>query len=599
MARKKLIIQLFPSYAIILLFAVVAVAFTAFTIISEQYWDEKVSDLESRAELLLDQAQQGLQSKNYTAIDSLFDRIGKRAKTRLTLILTDGKVIADSEKDPQLMDNHKDRPEIITALEGKIGSSRRYSFTTKMDQLYVAVPVYSAGRLYGVFRVSVPVPFIDSALEAIRDRLVLVVIILGMLMTFVAYFVSRRIARPVELITRGVEQFAHGHLDYRLKEPNSTELGRLTDALNEMARQLSEKIATISAQKNERQAILESMVEGVLAVDMNDRLLNLNKAAADFFNLDEQESIGKPVQELIRNAEMHTLISKTLHADQPVESEIIVRNEQEYFLQLHGSTLRGAGNSVIGALIVLNNVTRLRRLENIRKDFVANVSHEIRTPLTSIKGFAETLLDDEYGDPEEVKQFIQIIARQANRLNAIIEDLLTLARLEQSEDRSAVEFKNSSITDLLNNSLELCRPAAQQKQITVKVESNESLQAPINAALLEQALVNLIDNAIKYSPDSSVITLSATREQNDVLIRVSDQGVGIEQQHLSRLFERFYRVDKARSREVGGTGLGLAIVKHIAQVHNGTVSVESTPGKGSTFTIRISAIPAAAEQSDN
>jgi two-component system phosphate regulon sensor histidine kinase PhoR len=264
-----------------------------------------------------------------------------------------------------------------------------------------------------------------------------------------------------------------------------------------------------------------------------------------------------------------------------------VRNGGERFLQAHGTILHDAEDRGIGALVVLNDVTRIRKLESVRREFVANVAHEIRTPVTSIKGFVETLLDGALENPKNAEHFLNIIGRQAERLNAIIEDLLSLSRIEQETESAEIALKEGRIIDVLQAAVQLCEKKAAGKKIAVRLACEEDVSAKINPPLLEQALVNLIDNAINYSGRGSPVHVEAARGDTEIIIGVRDQGCGIAKQHLPRLFERFYRVDKARSRKLGGTGLGLAIVKHITQAHGGNVTVESTPGEGSTFRIHL------------
>jgi two-component system phosphate regulon sensor histidine kinase PhoR len=274
-----------------------------------------------------------------------------------------------------------------------------------------------------------------------------------------------------------------------------------------------------------------------------------------------------------------------LQEQEPVEGEIILLEGDRRFLQAKGSALRGVEGDTIGAVIVLDDMTNLKRLENVRREFVANVSHELKTPVTSIKGFVETLQEGAIKKPEEAERFLDIISRQADRLNSIIEDLLLLSRIEQSGEKKEVEFIEAGLKSALESAIETCSGKASEKNISIDLNCEDTLTARINPALLEQAVVNLIDNAIKASDEGSSIKVGASQKDEQVIIEVIDRGVGIEKEHLPRLFERFYRIDKARSRQLGGTGLGLAIVKHIAQAHGGGVDVESSPGEGSRFSI--------------
>jgi two-component system phosphate regulon sensor histidine kinase PhoR len=335
------------------------------------------------------------------------------------------------------------------------------------------------------------------------------------------------------------------------------------------------------------------MVEGVLAVDSRQHLISLNQAAARLLGVDTERALGRTLQEIVRSASLQGLVGEVLSGGQPAEDDIVLKEgPEERLLHVSATVLHdvGGGDAAgpeISVLLAIHDVTRLRELENTRRDFVANVSHELKTPITSIKGFVETLLDGAMHDPDDAQRFLQIVAAQADRLNEIIEDLLTLSRLERDAEQVSISLQPRRIRDVLQAALGVCQRKASQGNVRVELTCDDQLHAPVNAALLEQAVVNLVDNAIKYSPEGDCVRLEATRTESEVVIRVCDHGAGIEREHQPRLFERFYRVDKARSRELGGTGLGLAIVKHIAQAHGGWATVDSTPGEGSTFALHL------------
>ncbi len=587
MAHRRLLWQLFPSFLVLTLLSVVLIILYSYYIVGDIYLQVKVADLESRLHLVEQQITSLIKQNSYSKIDSLCKDLGTRSQTRFTVILPDGRVIADSDKDPAGMDNHHDRPEILQAARGEIGSSVRYSQTIKSELIYVARVVREESTPLATIRASVPLTFLGQTLQAFKNRFLAAGFFIILIITVVSLFVSRNISKPLEQIMRGIERFSRGDLSIRLEKAGSLEMARLSEALNQMATQLDEKIQAIVQGKNEQQAVLEGMTESVLALDASHRIMNLNQAAAKLFNLDSAMVIGKNVDQIIQNPELHAVIDQTFKSARPVESEITISQEEAYHLQVHSSVISDAASKSIGCVIVLNDVTRLRRLEKVRQDFVANVSHEIRTPLTSIKGFAETLLHGAIDEPETARGFVRIIINQSNRLNAIIEDLLILARLEHEDDRTQLKFKEYPVNQVIHDAVKLCENRAAEKDIKLTPNAENPISSKINPDLLEQALVNLIDNAIKFSPESSTIHIKAAVEDKWVTISVSDQGPGIHKKHLPRLFERFYRIDKARSRNLGGTGLGLAIVKHIAQVHQGRVDVESQPERGSTFFIRI------------
>jgi two-component system phosphate regulon sensor histidine kinase PhoR len=301
----------------------------------------------------------------------------------------------------------------------------------------------------------------------------------------------------------------------------------------------------------------------------------------------EDQARGRTIQETVRNPDMQKFVAATLAGDGPAESDVVLYGDEERHLQLHGTALTSPAGQRIGALVVLNDITRVKRLETVRQDFVANVSHELKTPITALKGCVETLAERRRWSAEDEERFMAMMGRQVDRMNSIVEDLLSLSRIEHDAQRKRIPLEPGAVCEVLHKAGQASGRAADAKGIALTVECDGGLTAPINAALLEQAVGNLIDNAIKYSAERTRVAVSGALRDNAVEIRVTDQGPGIEKKHLSRIFERFYRVDQARSRALGGTGLGLAIVKHIVLAHGGQVSVESTPGQGSAFTIRI------------
>jgi two-component system, OmpR family, phosphate regulon sensor histidine kinase PhoR len=333
------------------------------------------------------------------------------------------------------------------------------------------------------------------------------------------------------------------------------------------------------------------MIEGVLAIDREEKILRLNQAAATLLDLQPDAVVGRRIQEVLRKPDLQKFVTEAMRSTHPIEAEmrLLIRGE-ERFLQTHGAPLRDAGGREIGVLVVLNDITRLQRLENVRRDFVANVSHELKTPITAIKGSVETLLGGAIEEADSAPRFLEIIARQADRLNAIIEDLLALSRIEQEEEKSGIQLTEINVAVVIQSALQSCQVKAQDKQVQLSVDCPADLQCQANAPLLEQALVNLVDNAIKYSNEGGAVQIAVHAVATDLEITVRDFGCGVAREHLPRLFERFYRVDKGRSRKQGGTGLGLAIVKHIVQAHGGQITVDSTPGEGSTFTIRLPAL---------
>lgn len=355
--------------------------------------------------------------------------------------------------------------------------------------------------------------------------------------------------------------------------------------LNEMAAGLSRRFATVRAERDEFQTILSNMVEGVILLDEQGHIRFLNDAAREIFTAADGDARGKSLVEFTRNAEVDEFARAALQTDHALERTVAIYEQEIVYLQLHGSALLDAGGAPAGAVIVVSDVSRLKRLENVRRDFVANVSHELKTPITSVMGFVETLRDGTVDDPAQTRRFLDIIADHAGRLNLIIEDLLSLSRLEsRHEDVARQEINTGELVDAV---MEACRPQAERKGVRLYRDCECSSDAYVNASLLQQAITNLVDNAVKYSPRGANVGIEISRSEGELLIAVADTGPGIPRRDLPRIFERFYRVDQARSRALGGTGLGLSIVKHIAQAHGGSVEVESELGSGSRFTIRL------------
>jgi two-component system phosphate regulon sensor histidine kinase PhoR len=506
------------------------------------------------------------------------------------VIASDGKVLADSEEDPARMENHRDRPEVIAALAGKSIPSLRFSQTLQQKLMYVAIPLQNEGRTKGVLRMAVPLSGIEQELAVVYRKMIWGCLLVLLMAALVAWFVARRISRPLEQMKLGVERLALGDFGTRIRVEGAEEMASLARALNEMAAQLDSRIQTIVGQHSQLQAVFASMVEGVITVDIEERILDVNQSGAKLLNIDPEKVRGKSILLAVRNTHLQNFVKNALACGTPLEGEFSSRlgaDGQEKYFYAHGARLHNGQGHTTGALIVINDVTKLRRLESIRRDFVANVSHELKTPITSIEGFSETLLDGALDEPEDARRFVEIINKQASRLHAIVEDLLALSRVEQGAKQEEICLRRLPVLEVLQAAIQSCNPKAAAEEVAVSLVCEQGLGAEINPALLEQAVINLLDNAIKYSGKGSVIRVVAEKQPGEVLIRVCDNGVGIAKQDVERIFERFYRVDKARSAKLGGTGLGLSIVKHIAAAHHGHVSVESSPGKGSTFTLHL------------
>jgi len=586
MSRKRLVGQLLRSHLTIVCGVVLVAGWCASKALEETLISSLGDRMESMARLVAGRGAKAF-SGDTAELDQFAAEASRALAGRFTIIGTDGKVLFDTQADVEKMDNHSQRPEIVEALAGAPGRSLRYSTTFNQRMLYVAVPVREEGRVVGVVRAAIPASDLDAELSRLRWQVAIAGAIILAIALALAWTLSRRIAKPVAEIALAARRLAEGDPIVRFPATDTDELVGLTESIRQLAQQIEERSHVIGRKGHEQEAVLASMVEGVLAVDPQERVISLNRAAADLIGSRQSDVPGRSLQEVLRNADLRRFASRALRSDVPIEDDVVLHGEQEKILRIRGTALRdGAGRSV-GAVIVLNDVTRFRHLENVRQDFVANVSHELKTPIASIKGFVETLLDGAVEHRDDAMRFLKIIAKQADRLNAIIEDLLSLAKIEQNERAADLPLVDSSIKDMLEAAVADCQAKAAARQIEVRLDCDPLLRAAINPPLLEQAVANLLDNAVNYSEPLRTVQIRAQRTAGEVVIAVIDEGSGIESEHLPRLFERFYRVDRARSRKLGGTGLGLSIVKHIVQAHRGQITVASRIGKGSTFTIHL------------
>ncbi len=586
MKARRLVWQLYPTYILLSLFVLFGLGWYISTALRNFHYEQTTADLKARAQLVREQFQGTFDSSERSSIAEQIKCLGQSSGTRITIILKNGVVIADSDEDITKMENHSHRPEIVAALAGDYGQSIRFSRTLGQTLMYVAIPFSSESQVLGTVRTAISISDIDDTLGTIHQRLLLAGFIIVLLAVPVSWWLSRRISRPLEVMTSAAQRFSQGELEKPLSVTGSLETRRLANAMNHMASDLADLIHREVEQRGEIEAILGCMVEGIIAVDNDERVIRMNSATARLFGISVNFQTGRPIHELIRNSELQRFIRRSLNLQEPLEEELTLLDTEKRYLHAQSAPLTGKLNERIGVLIVLHDLTRLRQLESVRRDFVANVSHELKTPITAIRGAVETLLDEDDIDATS-QRFLDIIFKQSERLNALVEDLLDLSRIEQGVTEGGWELQQGPVKPILESARNACESMISQQNITLQINCPEGIKAKVNQSLLEQAIINLLSNAVKYSPVGSNVIMEATEDVDQVLIHVKDAGPGIAEEHLPRLFERFYRIDLARSRALGGTGLGLAIVKHIALAHQGNVFVDSTVGKGSTFTIAL------------
>lgn len=512
-------------------------------------------------------------------LQEVCERASRDTDNRVTIIAADGTVLGDSSYNAQLMEAHGNRPEFFTALKGETGQDIRMSETAQVRMLYVAVPVDS-GQFSGAVRLSKPLTSVEALYHRLLYVVLLMIIIAGSITVLLGISLAGKLSRPIGEITEVVREMAAGNLKRRLPHHSRDELGVLAGAINNMAGHLDKTIYEISTVKNRLEALLNHTVNGILMVAASGQITYANPAALAMLGL-ESEAVGRKYLEVLDSFELVEAVDEARRQGQTTHKNIVL-HKKEGFLEASAVPINDDDleehNSV---LVVLNDVTRMQRLEQVRKDFVANVSHELKTPVSTISGFAETLLT-EVNQNDEIKEFSTIIYDEAQRLKRLIDRLLELSRLELAE----LELQPGllDLGQLVEDSLRVMGkryPAFTVKTILEKPDHPVIIAG--DADLITQIMANLLDNAINYSPNEGKITVRVEEREDEVRVSVEDQGEGIPEKELPRIFERFYRVDKARSRKTGGTGLGLSIVKHLVENHGGQVGVTSQVGRGSIF----------------
>ena len=585
---RRLFFQIYPAFLLLIALTILPTAWFTTRIFRDFYIANIRTEVSQRATMLKPQILQHLSAPGFL---EFCRKTAEDSGTRLTVIAPDGKVLYDSDGDYSTMPSHEERPELKQALtERRLVSSQRYSATLMKEMIYVADPLVDAkGDVVGAFRLSLPLAVVDTNIGALKIKLFFFAVFLALLSMGFGLLISRRLSRPLEEVRKSVVRMAEGDLNKRISAAGGIEeINALAEAVNSLGVQLKLRISDITSRKNELSTILSSMSEGVIAVDPDLRMIIVNKAAREILGMKEDSVEGHTVYEVLRNPHMQSFVEKLLATRSPAEDELEWDAGDKRILVLRGSIMMDA-DSPSGAVVVIRDITRMRKLEDMRRDFVANVSHEIKTPVTAIKTAVETLAAQSDSFPPPLRRFLEIIGRHADRLADLVGDVLSLSALESGSSSMGMlfSFRQESLFRILQTALELCRSRAESAQVTLKLECGEKIRLFADASLLEQAVVNLVDNAIKYSPAGETVRIAGEEKEDHILIRVSDHGCGIPEQEHDRIFERFYRVDKARSRKLGGTGLGLSIVKHIVLAHHGTVHVESVPGEGSTFVIEL------------
>ena len=561
------------------------------------YLDEAREHLTSKAHLI----QSGIDTKRENvSLQDFVKKSSSLSEIRITILDTNGVVLADSEENPGSMENHRGvnkREEIEVAIKKGIGNSQRYSTTINEDMLYVAI-LASVENSNIIIRTSESMQSLNTSINKARKRIVLISIIILIVIIPIVIITSRLITRPLFLIGKAAKKISKGDMmdpipiSQKSFFSGTEEISSITVALNDMAKELNKKIKTITKEKNEQKNILNyiniiqySMSEGLIAVDLENKISTINKAASSYLNIDRKKDIGKQYDKKIKNKAIKKIIKSILKKQRPITKEIRIGQMKKMFFTVNGKVLKDQKLKPVGCLIVMTDVTRLKQLEAMRRVFVANVSHELKTPITSIGGYIETAQKDI--SLKTKNEFLEKAINQNNRLNSIIDDLLRLSRIEAIEDENAFTLSTQKLLPIIEGSVEDIRENIKKYGIKVVIECSKDIYAKIDSQLMREALINLLENAIKYGVDNSTVIISVKRKSNKILIDIENKGEVIPEKERDRIFNRFYRVDKSRSKKTGGTGLGLAIVKHISIVHNGTIEVHKSDGNTTVFRLTL------------
>jgi two-component system phosphate regulon sensor histidine kinase PhoR len=586
MLGSRFLWKLYAGYAVVIVLTALLVGVLVVRGFDRDLTEQIQNSLHSEALLLQDVAAPYVDAPRDSAFQHRVWVLGSRADTRLTVISADGRVLADSREDPSAMDNQRNRPEIVAALTKGVGVAKLFSSSVGGTAMYVAVPVMKDGAVAGFVRVAKPLLALEQRRGAVRGMVLLGTAVAVLAALLIGLLLARNYTRPLIDMTAAARGVAAG--DYRpVRADRKDEIGELAGALNAMTAQLKSQIDTITADRNVTFAILASMVEGVVAVDRDDFVVHVNSAAEAILGIDATSAKGRRIWEVTRVVEVGAALNDAMTEGRVHVSEArIAKPQNDQVIQFIGSPLKNAAGERVGAVLVMHDVSDLRRLEDVRRDFVANISHELKTPLAAIRGLVETLIDDQAMDTTTHQRFIEKIHDQSLRLTSLVSDLLTLSRLES--DQGGVQFEPIDLREAVAESYRAQVHVAESKGVDMAARvSDGPIMIEGDGEALRELVDNLLSNAIKFTPEKGRVDMRLGTEGPNAVLTVEDSGIGIAPEDQGRIFERFYRVDKARSRQLGGTGLGLSIVKHVALAHGGNVSLKSAPGRGSTFRVQI------------
>jgi two-component system phosphate regulon sensor histidine kinase PhoR len=577
MSRKKrtsFFVKIFGGYLLVTLILIIAFFTLTYRIVRHHYIATLTDNLVTIGQSITAEIATQLADQNLQQIDPSIKNLGQRLNIRLTVIAPDGTVLADSDENPLQMENHGKRREVMQALEGKTGSATRFSKTLQDEMLYVALPIYRQDRIIGVIRTSLWMKDINTLLRSLWMKLFQISLLVLFLAMLAAALLAKRFADPIQKLIAASRKVAKGEFDTKVGLDTRDETGELGESFNEMTGKIQELFEQISLEKDELNCIISSIDDGLAVINQENKIVLSNQSFRKLIGPTKIESAD--YREVFQDPKLIALIDRIAREKQNFVEEIS-RDRRELLCSF------SYAESKADIVLVFHDISNIKKLENVKRDFVSNVSHELRTPMTAIKGFVETLLDEEQ-DPDK-QRYLSIIQRHTDRLIHIVQDLLMLSKLEDRD--KVLQFEELDLTHLLTGVLKMFESRLREKRLQLELDIDPELpRLQVDSFKIEQMFINLIDNAIKYT-DKGKIIISFQPAEKGIEIRVSDTGIGIPEKHFPRIFERFYVVDKSRSRSSGGTGLGLSIVKHIVLLHQGDIKVTSTSKQGSSFIITL------------
>jgi two-component system phosphate regulon sensor histidine kinase PhoR len=584
---NKLWLRIFSTFFALLAAVLLGIGLIIADIMKNTYMDMVRSQLSETADIIIKTVDKKSMLKNSNELQNYIHHYYSNHDPRITIILSNGKVLADSDRDPHKMENHSNRPEFreVVRKHHSYGESVRRSPTLGYSMIYIAKPLQMDGHTIGVVRASVTLKKIEHTLNQLWISLGLAMIITLTVSGIIGFRMAKRFTRPIEASIQVANRLIEKDYDSRVKTKASGELKQLANAINDLAISLKQQMEEIRENQQRLTGVLANMVSGVMLINPSGRITLVNRAMEKIIGASSDKLIGKLHIEAGKNFGLSQLIDRSLKEGVRIHEEVHIYYPKERILDAHIAPYVGDRDEIKGVITVLHDITEIRRLEKIRSEFVANVSHELKTPLTSLKGFAETLLDGAMYDEKTCRSFLKIIYDESDRLHRLISDILDLSKIEQQ--RLPLKPQPLNVTDVIYETVETVQETIHKKHLHLNLPDKKEVVIEAEKDRLQQIILNLVTNAAAYTPEGGNIDIELYDKGKEVDIVIRDTGIGISKQDLPRIFERFYRVDKARSRQSGGTGLGLAIVKHLVESHHGAIHVESEEGKGTEFTITL------------